>query len=272
MNNFSYQNKIFFYFHEWKTYINYELKVSKKIKQWIVCSSVDASYLQQIGLYDSLVHVVPNCVDTKYFFPSHVKTQKNTIIFRGLMDKLVNIDAVLYFVNNIFPLILEKIPSVRFTIVGPKPVAAITKLHDGHNIFVTGFTNNMRKIMAHHEVVVCPVRVGSGTRHKILQAWAMRKPVVSTMCGAEGLLAQDKKNILLADEPQLFAKAVINLLENKNLRQFVAIQGWKTVQRYYDFHTIANQLEKVIHTSVRRNQNENNTRRYYTSKNFYFNG
>jgi len=172
--------------------------------------------------------------------------QGNSLLFRGLMDKPVNIDACLFFVKKILPLVKQHIKDVKLFIVGPKPHRLILKLHNKNDIFVTGFIKDIREYIGNTTISVCPLRIGSGTRHKILQAWAMGKPIVSTTIGAEGLLYEKDKNIAIADTTEEFAKEIISLLKNKRRYDTLAKNGRKTVVKHYSFKVIGQKLETLI--------------------------
>lgn len=170
----------------------------------------------------------------------------NFLLFRGLMDKPVNIDAALFFIRSIFPIVKKRIKNVKLYIVGPKPAEVIRKYNDGKSIFVTGFAQDIRKYIKETDISICPVRIASGTRFKILQSWSMGRPVVSTTIGAEGLLYEKDKNIAIADSPKEFAKEIISLLKNKTRYDTLAKNGRKTAVAQYSFKVISQKLERVI--------------------------
>ena len=282
--------KNLFYLWQGVLYKRFERKIMKRIKNWIVCSTVDQKYLQEFG-HDVSIHVVPNPVDVNYFSPSrsssstskesrslprhlrgvasfspsrsgatpprrspfgHLRGEKirggydNSLLFRGLMDKPVNIDAALFFIRSIFPIVKKKVKDIKLYIVGPKPPSVIKKYDNGKDIFVTGFVQDIRKYIKETNLAICPVRIASGTRFKILQSWSMGRPVVSTTIGAEGLLYEKDKNIAIADNPKEFAKQIINLLKNKKLYVTLAKKGRETIVREYSFKVIRQKLEEVI--------------------------
>ncbi len=234
------------YFHEWITYRNYEIRAFGKIKHWITCSRLDGMYLKKLSGGKANIHVVPNGVDIKRFHPMRVREKPFTIALRGLMDKLVNIDAAIYFVKKILPLVRKEIPQVQLLIVGPNPSLSVRRLSDGVSIRVTGYIDNMAELTAQSSLVVCPIRIGTGTRYKILQSWAMSKPVVSTVLGAEGLRTKHMKNIMLAKAPEEFAHAVVYLLKNKRIAQQIGRSGKQTVDKYYDMSVVGKKLDQVL--------------------------
>lgn len=242
--------KNLFYFFEGVKYKWYEKKMMKKIKDWIVCSEVDKKCLKTVSS-STKIEVVSNPVDVNLFkyqlITNHQSQIANySLLFRGIMNKPVNIDAVLFFAHKIFPLIKKEIKAVKLFIVGPNPSLAVRKLGNSSDIFVTGFVKDVRKTISDSTVVICPIRIGSGTRHKILQAWVMRKPVVSTTIGAEGLMYKDNENILIADDPETFAQKILLLFKNKKLYTKLAQNGRRTVEKNYSLESVEKKLESII--------------------------
>lgn len=229
-----------FYILESMKYKKFEKNVSKFHKHWIVCSETDKEYL--LEHVNGKISVIPNITE-----PKTVKrnTGKKSLLFQGLMDKPVNIDAVTYFINMIFPRILEKHPNCLLTILGPNPPKQIKNLAS-KNIKVKGFVKNTDSIYRDTTISICPMRIGSGTRNKILNAWASGIPVVSTQLGAEGLHASHNKNILIADIPIQFANSVNDLLSNTTKRKRLAKNAMKTLQTYYLERSVQKKLEQII--------------------------
>jgi len=240
----NYPKKLIYKLEEIK-YRIFEKKTMKEIGNWIVCSPVDKKKLQRFGA-DANIYVVPNPVDTEYFYFCPKLNYSSTLLFGGLMDKPVNIDAALFFIHSIFPIVKKKIKNVKLYIVGPKPPSVIRKYNDGKSIFVTGFVEDIRKYKKETDISICPVRIASGTRQKILHAWAIGRPVVSTTIGAEGLLYKKNKNIVVADSPKEFAKQIISLLKNKTRYDTLAKNGRKTAVSAYSLKVVSQKLEAVI--------------------------
>jgi len=139
----------------------------------------------------------------------------------------------------------QQIPGVRFFIVGKDPPPAIRRYGRDPGIVVTGTVDDVRGYFRKTTAVVVPLRIGGGTRLKILEAMAMGKPVVSTAVGAEGLEVADGENILIADDPPGMARALISVLRDRALRERLAGAGRKLVEERYDWTSIANRLERA---------------------------
>ena len=174
-----------------------------------------------------------------------------SLVFTGSMDWLPNSDAVLYFCKEILPLIWKVKPQVKFTVVGKGPIKAIQDLATSNpRIVVTGRVDDVRPFMAQAQVFVVPIRVGGGTRLKILEAMAMEKAIVSTTLGAEGINYTKGVNIHIADEPQDFAERVVRLLEYPDEARTVGQAGRGLVHTEYEWNIIGQKLARIYHEVV----------------------
>jgi len=159
---------------------------------------------------------VPTGVDVEFFRPSGaIEASKHGIVFTGSMDWLPNEDAIRYFMREIMPLIKRKVPEATLTVVGRNPPSSLVDLSkEDPSLVITGRVDDVRPYIERAATYVVPLRIGGGTRLKIFEAMAMEKPVVSTTIGAEGLPLTDGVELLLADEPNTFADAVIRLFSD----------------------------------------------------------
>ena len=180
-----------------------------------VMSEVDARIVKRAapGVPTALS---PNGVDVDYFKPSNVRRDPDSAIFMGDYKYFPNEDAVLYFVREIMPLIRAKRPNFTLTLLGKEPTPALIRLSgDPRNgLRIQGLVEDTRPYLSRAGLFVCPLRSGSGTRFKLLEALACGCPVVSTSLGAEGLGAQDGRHMRIVDTPQAFADAVLRLLDD----------------------------------------------------------
>jgi glycosyltransferase involved in cell wall biosynthesis len=167
------------------------------------------------------------------------------ILFTGKMDYRPNIDAVLWFVRHVWPLILQRIPAARFYIVGKHPAPQIARLTTEPRVTVTGYVPEVLPYFGGSDVCVVPLRVGGGTRLKVLEAMAAGVPLVSTSLGAEGIGLVAGEHALIADSPQPFADAVLHLLGHPALAGAMAASARKFVWARYDWKEIAPLLEPV---------------------------
>jgi sugar transferase (PEP-CTERM/EpsH1 system associated) len=214
----------------------YEPMLAGYFDRTVACSRVDADYLeQQAGRPIANLRVIPNVVDTDFYRsdgpPPAVR--EPVLLFSGLMDKHVNVDAAMYLANDIFPAIRKRRPDACLYIVGPRPAPQVRALEQVPGVTVTGYVDDLRDYIAKASVVLCPVRVGAGTRNKILQAMSMQRPVVSTPLGAEGLDYEPGRDLMIAQDAVTFGEHTLRLLDDSELSSALAERGRRLVARQY---------------------------------------
>jgi len=203
---------------------NWEKDICHRAAIGMVCSENDRQLLSSLcpGL---CAMVVPNVVDFDHYAPRE-NDNTSTILFQGAMDWFPNRDAVTFFVARILPVLKQSVLHIRFVVAGRNPPPAfVSKFARVSGIEFTGNVPDMRGEIAKAAVCIVPLRIGSGTRLKILEAAAMAKPVVSTRIGAEGLNFVDGEEIVLADEPRAFAHAIVDLLADPARRRTLGDAG-----------------------------------------------
>ncbi len=202
----------------------FEPRVWRKADIIGVMSKVDEAIVQRFGCKTALA---PNGVDVEYFHPAEAPRDPATAIFMGDYKYFPNTDAVLYFIEEIMPLIRAKRPDFQLILLGKDPVPALVALgkDPSSGVIVKGLVDDTRPYLHQATMFVCPLRSGSGTRFKLLEALACGLPVVSTTIGAEGLNAQHERHMLLADTPQTFAEAVLRLIEAPNFAAKLGAEG-----------------------------------------------
>ena len=225
---------------EYKRLANYEKLMLPKFSKSLVCSTEDRDYLINAGITN--VDVLPNGVNLKSFSPQGSDAIiKNRILFTGNMDYAPNVDAVQYFVDEIFPLILEKHPESHFVIAGQRPVKAVLDLASDR-IEVTGFIENLASEYAKANVVVSPLRIGAGTQNKVLEALAMNQAVVCSKVGFLGLGLKSGEGILMGETAQEFANHVVSILTSEELRKRLGETGGQHVRSTFAWAGISQQL------------------------------
>jgi polysaccharide biosynthesis protein PslH len=188
----------------------------------------------------SSITVVPNGVDTSAFQPAYGGDRG--IVFVGGHTWFPNRDGMEYFAQEILPLLTRRIGTIPVRWVGRAPDALVTEYRDRFGIEMTGYVENIRPHVAPAACFVVPLRVGGGTRLKILDAWAMGKAVVSTPEGCEGLEVEDGENILIRSDPESFATAVEGVLRDESLRIGLGKGARATVERLYDWDVVGRDL------------------------------
>jgi sugar transferase (PEP-CTERM/EpsH1 system associated) len=235
-------------FVQWQRLRRYEAQVCRAADRVLAVSDVDAAMLQKLvpGLD---VTVVPNGVDTLTYWPEFAGLEpgmpEDALVFTGTMDFRPNVDAVLWFARQVLPRVQAEVPGVRFFVVGQRPHRRLDGLRSDPAITLTGWVKDPRPYIAQAAVYVAPLRIGGGTRLKLLEAMAMGKPVVATSLGAEGYPVADGRELLLADTPEDFATTVLALLRAPEWRAELGQAGRRFVERRYDWRAIVPRLEAV---------------------------
>ena len=231
----------------------FEAEKVREFSDVLAVSEGDRNILNSLGKNQTRVHVIPNGVDTEFFQLTIDARQSSgeALVFTGSMDWLPNEDAVLFFCREILPLIWKEKPQIKFYIVGKSPSPAIEVLAGQEpRIIVTGKVDDVRPFIEQAKVFVVPMRVGGGTRLKILEAMSMQKPVVSTTVGAEGIQYTDGKDIVLADRPQDFADQVIALLDDPSRAGRMGLSARKLVCDRYDWNIIGEKLCEIYREAL----------------------
>jgi glycosyltransferase involved in cell wall biosynthesis len=190
----------------------------------VCCSDDDAASLRRLNP-DTAVAVVANGVDPDCFHAQPDADGPPTVAYVGTLDYPPNVDALDFFFRAIHPRLVQAVPDVRTRIVGRSPTAEVLAWGEIPGVTVSGSVPDVRPHLAAATVVIVPLRVGGGTRIKILECLAAGRAVVSTSIGAEGLGLQHGEHLMLADDPESFARHTAALLEDRALRQRLAAAG-----------------------------------------------
>jgi glycosyltransferase involved in cell wall biosynthesis len=190
---------------------------------------------------------IPNGIDIHYFSPQgRLNTERRQIVWTGGMASPYNRDAVIFFINDIWPKIIREIPDVTATFVGVSPPYKLINLsRTTKNVKVTGYVNDVRPFVAEADVFIAPLRAGSGTKIKVLNAMAQGKAVVSTSIGIEGITAHPEKEVLIADTAPEFAEKIVSLLLNPNRAYEIGKRARELVMKRYDSQIIGCELREL---------------------------
>lgn len=196
--------------------------------------------------------VVPNGVDIEYFArgqsDSNEDANAQQIIFTGTMNYFPNVNGAMYFARQCWPIIREHAPDATWNLVGKSPAASVADLARLPGVTVTGGVPDMRPYLTSAAVAIAPLRIGAGTRLKILEALAMGKAVVTTSIGCEGLAARDGEHVLIADDPEAFALAVVALLQDPARRRALGEAGRRLVEAEYSWERCGDKLLRALET------------------------
>lgn len=229
---------------EFRKMLRYERNAARKFHHIIAVSGHDRS-LMETWVEGGKITVVPTGVDLAQYRPAFEPVpQSGLVIFVGAMDWEPNVDAMEYFCERIWPAVRSQAPQAKLRIVGRNPGDRIRKLASDH-VAITGRVPSVADHLREASVVVVPLRIGGGTRLKIYEAMAAGKAVVSTSIGAEGLDVHPGRDIVLADNPQAFADAVLTLLRDEDLRRNYEKAAAELAQQY-DWSIIGEKFGRTL--------------------------
>ena len=235
------------FYLEWGRMKRYEDHILSGKGRFLVVSNAEKKALGGKNNID----VIPVGIDVPKA-ASPLSKKMNKIIFTGNMSYFPNKNAVKHFIKHIFPLIKKEIPSAEFHIVGANPPKKILSLHNGKDIFVHGFVENMSDHIRTSCVAVAPLTTGTGIQIKVLEAMACEVPVVATSCAVQGIDCENGKHVLVADEPKAFAQRVIELMKNEAERIKLASKALQLIKDEYNWTKITDKLTSVYHSVLAR--------------------
>jgi glycosyltransferase involved in cell wall biosynthesis len=215
-----------------------------------VASQQERSNVLSVAPNCQHVVVVPNGVDLDRYKGRFGTPEPGTLVFPGALTYGANFDAMEFFLSDIFPLVKAQRPDVSLRITGGYDGVPVERLPLGYGVELTGYLDDIRPAVAQSWVCVVPLRVGGGTRLKILEAMALGTPVISMSKGAEGLDVTHEENILIADDPDDFAQAVIRLLGDEDLRAGLSANGRRLVKKCYSWETCTQKLEQLLYQVI----------------------
>ena len=226
-----------------------EAEESRKFDINVMMSSTDEKELQSItgGVRTA---IVPNGVDTAYFQPSGDEPEP-AIIYTGGMNMFANEDAVMHLLRDMWSDIKSAVPGVKFYVIGQDPTREILNFaRSDPSVVVTGFVDDIRPYVAKSAVYVVPIRVGGGTRLKVLDALAQGKAIVSTSVGCEGIEVTDGKDIRIEDTVEGFVRSTIELLNDDNSRRSLGRAARELAESRYSWEGIGKVLNEVYEDVV----------------------
>ncbi len=240
---------------QWWKLRRYEAAICRQVDAVLAVSDVDRAALAQLAPRTP-VALIPNGMDLSAY-PEEVaqpSLEPPTLVFVGKMDYRPNIDAALWFGQEVFPRIQASWPGARFQILGMNPSPRLDALRGNPGIQITGAVDDVRPYIRQAAVYVAPLRVGGGTRFKVLEALLSGTPLVSTRLGVEGIDVEDGRHLLLADTPQEFAQAVLRLLESQATDRRLVRELTREARRFvaagYDWERILPRLEAVYRDPI----------------------
>jgi len=212
------------------------------VEKVICVTDTDHDYLR--GYIEKKKQSVVNTgVDNEYFSSNGFRPpDKNALVFVGAFRHDPNVDAMLYFCEQIFPLILREHPQTHLYIVGSSPPQSVQELGTHSQVTVTGYVEDIRDYYQRAQIVVVPVRTGVGIRGKILEAWAAGKAIVATSLACSGIRTCHGENLLIADKPHDFALWTLALLRTPSFCERLGRNGSQTAGQLYDWSILGDQM------------------------------
>jgi glycosyltransferase involved in cell wall biosynthesis len=226
---------------DWRKLKREEVAAWRRFDGVSVTSERDGAILSELEPRTK-VSVVPNGVDIDLFKPATTEPDRDSLLFFGAMNYYPNQDGLTYFIEQIFPLILAKRPSTKLWVVGPAPDSV--KRLQGPNIEVTGFVDAVEPYIDAATAAIVPLRLGGGTRLKIVEAMSKAKPIISTRVGAEGIDVVDGESALLADDPRRFADHVESVLADAALAKRLGTAARQLAEARYSWPALVAGLER----------------------------
>lgn len=231
---------------QWPRLKRFEARTVRAAWAVTCCSTEDAAALHALAPERARPVVVANGLDVAEYAAAEVAPAAPTVVFTGKMDYRPNVDAVTWFAEAIWPRVRARLPVAEWLIVGQQPAPAVRALHGRAGITVTGAVDDIRPYVARAAAYIAPLRMGGGTRLKLLEAMALARPIIATPIGAEGFAVRHDQELLLADAPAAFAEAVVRVLNDPALARRLGQAGLAFATAHYDWRVIIPALEHVL--------------------------
>ena len=204
---------------------------------------------------DARAVTIPNGVDCEYFVSSRPRTRPQSLVFVGTMDWYPNVDAMRFFLREVWPALQLRLPSTTLDIAGSNPPESLRRMaRTLAGVTVHGYVPDVRPLIDSAALYVCPIRDGGGTKLKILDAFAMKKCVLAHPIACEGISVTPDKNVVLAETADEFVERIIALLSDPDRRQAIGEAARALVESRYSFRAIGAQFRSVLCDAARSPQ------------------
>lgn len=236
------------YRREARLLLEYEKRIAREFSHALIVSEAERkTFLEFIP--GAKITAVSNGVDLDYFHPAFTPSLKLpgvNLVFTGAMDYWPNVEGAVWFAEKVFPRIQAAYPAARFIIAGSNPAPEIVALRQRQGILVTGFVEDMREYLAVADLCVIPLFIARGIQNKVLEAMAMGKAVVSTPQAAEGIPAENGRNLLLASDAPSFTEAVMTLLRDAERAKQTGNLARATVEENFSWEKNLTKLDVLL--------------------------
>ncbi len=233
---------------EYQRFRRFEQRAWRKVDGCIVTSGREVAIVRA-SAPEVPIEVVPNGVDLAYFAPAAEPPKPYTLVFNGVLDYRPNLDAALFLAQEIWPLVVARCPEARLSIVGRNAGVDLRDLRRP-GIELIGEVPDIRPYIQGAAAVVVPIRMGGGTRLKVVEALSMGKAIVSTSLGCEGISVRDGEHLLVADDAKAFAARIVDVLESPDLGAALGRAGRRLAEREYSWELSADQIDALYGSLV----------------------
>jgi sugar transferase (PEP-CTERM/EpsH1 system associated) len=235
------------YTREHKLLSQYEGKIAEQFDACFLITDTEVDLFKQSHPQYTNIHAIENGIDSALFFPPNSSRQVSdpAFLFAGVMDYPPNIDAVSWFVDNVWDGIIARWPKATFVIAGMNPTDKINQYANKTGIEVTGFVDDIKPYFDQANIFVAPFRIARGVQNKVLQAFACELPVIATPMGAEGIRCQHGVDILLANSSHEFVSYTQRLIDDLPFYQSISSNALSTIQSYYSWDSILRPLKRL---------------------------
>ena len=244
------------YNRESKKLLKYESNIAEKFSKSYFVSKIEANlFVKLTGNTTSDIDFFNNGVDYDYFNPvqelSNPYQDEQVLVFTGAMDYWANVDGIVWFVNEIFPKIVDQHAKVKLYIVGVNPLEKVQQLHNGANIIVTGKVDDIRPYIQFASVVVVPLRLARGVQNKVLEGMAYNKPIVATRSAIEGIEECNNFSPLISNNESRFSQHCVDLLSELNQDEN-EITSRECILSLYDWDANLGKIQSSIERFLRK--------------------
>lgn len=237
--------------HEARLLENLERATAPRFVRHITCSDLDAARLHDIAP-EAQVVTIPNGVDCDYFISARPDPRPYSLVFVGTMDWYPNVDAMRFFLSDVWPAVKARLPGTTLDIAGSNPPRSlIERARMLPGVTVHGYVSDVRPLIDSAALYICPIRDGGGTKLKVLDAFAMRKCVVAHPIACEGIEVSAGENVVLAEAPGDFVERIVSLLEDADARRAIGAAARALVESRYSYRAIGAKFRAALCEAAR---------------------
>ena len=235
--------KIYDYLNSLKS-MRWEMILGNQFDKIVTVTDADKRILSRL-LAKADIETIPTGTDMDFYSEEYQEVKGKGLAFVGFMGHYPNLDAMIYFLKEIYPLIKMEEPEASLTIIGKGGEEKLSSLREDTTVRITGYVEDLRPILREACVFVAPMRIGAGIKGKLLEAIAMHKPIVTTSLGCKGLPLIPDRDILVSDSPEEFARKAVYLIRNPEARRTMSLNAHKIIREHYDWNNIVKKLDSI---------------------------